>query len=296
MTKYDAILFDLDGTLTRSEPGITNCVQYALEKLGAPPLSLAERTRFIGPPLYESFRDLAGLDETQAQRAVDIYRERFSRVGWRENSVYEGIPDLLLTLRRQGAYLAVASAKPQPFVEKILEHFDLLRFFHRVEAIRLSDNHADKAEIVRRALPEDFARPAMVGDRRFDMEGARRRGVAAVGVSYGYGGREELLFSGADAVCDTVDELGAALGLEPFRQGALLSLPGASPELRGMACGFLRERGLPAELEPGSFIRVLGPRKGEGPDAILSPDTPSPGGDAWPDVQRLLKHWLDRRS
>ena len=297
MTKYDAVLFDLDGTLTRSEPGITNCVQYALDRLGFGPMPLSERLRFIGPPLYESFRDIAGMSEADAQRAVDAYRERFSAVGWMENSVYDGIPDLLIALRLAGCRLSVASAKPQPFVEKILRHFSLFRLFDRVEAIRLCDNHADKAEIVRRALPASFARAAMVGDRRFDMEGARRMGVDAVGVSYGYGGREELISSGAHAVCDTVDELAAALGAPDFRRGGRLYLPGAPEDICRRAADYLRARGLPAQTQGPCMVRILGPGAEDAPENLFPDHALPPDGDAaWRDTEIHLNRWLDRRS
>lgn len=257
MMKYDAVLFDLDGTLTRSEPGITNCVQYALEKMGCAPMPLEQRQKFIGPPLFESFRDLAGMHDEDAARAVEAYRERFSTVGWQENSVYEGIPDVLRALKRQGVYLAVASAKPLKFVRQILDLFCLTKLFDRVEAIQLTDHHADKAEIVRRALPASCKHAAMVGDRRFDMEGAKQMGVAAIGVSYGYGSREELMQAGADAVCDTVDELAEALGCESWKKGMFLTFEGTdgcgkTTQMRN-TIEFLRQRGyeVHASREPG---------------------------------------------
>ena len=107
--KYDAVIFDLDGTLTESEPGITKSVQYALEKMNRPPLGQAALRRFIGPPLMESFVEIAGMCEAEAEKAVAVYRERFSVVGWKENSVYAGIAPLLRSLKKNGAYVAVAT-------------------------------------------------------------------------------------------------------------------------------------------------------------------------------------------
>ena len=114
--RYDVCVFDLDGTLTESEPGITKSVQYALEKMNRPVPEQATLRRFIGPPLMESFRTIAGMDEAEAERAVALYRERFYSVGWQENSVYPGIAPLLRSLKKNGAYVAVATGKVRPFV------------------------------------------------------------------------------------------------------------------------------------------------------------------------------------
>ena len=208
-TGFDAVLFDLDGTLTESGEGIVRSAAHALRKLGAPTLSEDILRRFVGPPLLESFMRYGGLTEARALRAVELYRERYLDVGWKENRVYPGIPELLAELKTRGARVILASSKPELSCRRVLDYFGLLAHFDAVCAIRWDEHHADKAEIVRRALSElpGGLRACMVGDRRYDMEGARANGVFALGVSYGYGSREELEAAGADAVADTVEDL-----------------------------------------------------------------------------------------
>ena len=205
--KYDTVIFDLDGTLTESEPGITKSVQYALEQMNRPPLDAATLRRFIGPPLRESFIAVAGMAEDEADEAVRIYRERFSTVGWMENSVYEGIAPLLRALKAGGAYVAIATGKPEVFSRKIIDYFGLAPYIDRLEAITLSDHHADKVALVRRALPERYERACMVGDRAGDMEGALGNGIDGIGVLYGYGTREELEDAGARFIAASVNAL-----------------------------------------------------------------------------------------
>lgn len=205
--KYDTVIFDLDGTLTESEPGITKSVQYALEQMNRPPLDAATLRRFIGPPLRESFIAVAGMAEDEADEAVRIYRERFSTVGWTENSVYEGIAPLLRALKAGGAYVAIATGKPEVFSRKIIDYFGLAPYIDRLEAITLSDHHADKVALVRRALPERYERACMVGDRAGDMEGALGNGIDGIGALYGYGTREELEDAGARFIAASVNAL-----------------------------------------------------------------------------------------
>ena len=205
--KYDTVIFDLDGTLTESEPGITKSVQYALEQMNRPPLDAATLRRFIGPPLRESFIAVAGMAEDEADEAVRIYRERFSTVGWMENSVYEGIAPLLRALKAGGAYVAIATGKPEVFSRKIIDYFGLAPYIDRLEAITLSDHHADKVALVRRALPERYERACMVGDRAGDMEGALGNGIDGIGALYGSGTREELEDAGARFIAASVNAL-----------------------------------------------------------------------------------------
>jgi len=209
--RYDAVIFDLDGTLTESEPGITKSVQYALEKMNRPTLDQAALRRFIGPPLLEMFMSAAGMSEAEAQEAVRVYRERFSTIGWRENAVYPGIVPLLRSLKQNGAYVAVATGKPRDFSRRIIEHFALAPFIDRLEAISLDDHHADKPALVRRALPERYVRACMVGDRAGDIEGARANGIDGIGALYGYGSRRELEDAGAAFVAGDVAALSAYL-------------------------------------------------------------------------------------
>ena len=206
------ILFDLDGTLTDSGPGITRCVQYALASFGIEEPDLEKLNCYVGPPLLESFMNFAGLGCEEAQQAITKYRERYEAEGIFENEVYGGIPEVLAYLKEQGKILAVASSKPEKYVEQILEHFEIRKYFTVVTGSEMNETRTDKGEVIaetlRRLGAEDSRSDVvMVGDRSYDVIGARENGLLCVGVSYGYGGREELEAAGAAKVCDTPEEL-----------------------------------------------------------------------------------------
>ena len=228
--KYNAILFDFDGTITESGLGITRSAAYAFEQLGLPVPSQAELDTFIGPPLVTSFMQYGSMTEEEALRATEIYRVRYRSVGWKENRVYAGITPMLKALKKQGAYLAIASAKPEVFVRQIAEYFGVDKYFDKIVGITFETTHADKTDLILAALPDDRENYeiAMVGDRLYDMEAARKCSLTAIGVSYGYGSRQELESSGADIICDTVQELHSLLlpGVEKER-GLFISLEGA---------------------------------------------------------------------
>ena len=231
--RYDVVLFDLDGTLTESEPGILNCVQYAVEKMGFPVPPREQLKKFIGPPLLTSFEEYIGMTPPQAGRAVEWFRERFNPIGWKENSVYEGVAPLLRTLRRRGVRVGVATSKPEPFARRILDWFGLAPYVDVLSAAPMKEtHHASKKELIAAALAGRGGRACMVGDRRFDVEGAHDNGVDAIGVLYGYGSREELEAAGADALAESVGALSELLldgeSLEP---GFFISFEG------GDGCG-----------------------------------------------------------
>ena len=213
---YQYILFDLDGTLTDPKIGITSCVQYALHKLGIEEPDLDELEPFIGPPLTDSFREFYGFDDETVQQAVIYYRERFSTVGLFENDIYPGIAQMLERLKQAGRRLAVASSKPTVFVKQILEHFEILSYFDVVVGSELDGTRVKKEEVVEEALRQLLCDGNghdidMVGDRKFDVEGAKAHGIDSIGVAYGYAACGELEEAGADVIVDTVEELEKAL-------------------------------------------------------------------------------------
>lgn len=212
MKKY--FLFDLDGTLTDPKVGITSCVQYALHSFGIEEPDLDKLEPFIGPPLKDSFMEFYGMDEEQARGAVEKYRERFKDKGLYENEIYPGMASMLKLLSEKGFRLAVASSKPTVFVEKILEHFGIREYFKVVVGSELDGTRTGKDQVVMEALRQLFgAKPIlynevyMIGDRRFDVEGAKAMKVESVGVTYGYGGMEELREAHADYIVESVEEL-----------------------------------------------------------------------------------------
>ncbi|WP_243369808.1 HAD family hydrolase [Microvirga solisilvae] len=202
-------LFDLDGTLTDPKTGITRCIQYALDRLGRPVPDTEELTWMIGPPLLASFTKLLG-DAEEAVEALRLYRERFSEVGLFENEVYPGIPAVLETLQKADLRLFVATSKPHVYARRIIEHFGLTRFFQEIYGSELDNRNADKRDLIRHILDQERFDPAqavMIGDREHDAIGARANGIASIGVTWGYGSRQELLESGVACLVDRPSDL-----------------------------------------------------------------------------------------
>jgi phosphoglycolate phosphatase len=205
----DTIFFDLDGTLTDPKPGITRSIRYALQKLDQADIPTEdELTWCIGPPLRSSFVKMLG--EDSADRAVSLYRERFSDIGLYENRVYDGIDDVLTTLKQSGHRLFVATSKAHIYADRIIDHFGLRPHFERVFGAELDGTRSDKSHLLEYALKEtatDPARSLMIGDRSHDMVGAGNNGIKGIGVLYGYGSRDELIGAGARQVCATPGEI-----------------------------------------------------------------------------------------
>ncbi|MBR4236044.1 MAG: dTMP kinase [Clostridia bacterium] len=228
MLNFDTVIFDLDGTITESAPGITKSAAYAIEKAGYAVPDESTLTEFVGPPLYDSFRNICGMTDEEAVRAVKTYRERHHLIGWREARVYNGIFELLYTLKREGAYIALASSKPVDLCEKTLEYFAIRPFFDKISAPCEGEKDPGKRFLITQALPESYDRACMAGDRRFDMAGAKQAGIYAVGALYGYGTREELLDAGADEICESTAALRQALlGDTPLAKGRFITFEGS---------------------------------------------------------------------
>lgn len=202
-------LFDLDGTLTDPKAGITRSVQYALERLGRPIPEADTLTWMIGPPLVAGFTELLGGPE-DVPEAVRLYRERYSDVGLFENEVYEGIPALLGSLCDEGVRLFLATSKLHAYARRILDHFGLTPFFDEVYGSEPDNRNADKRDLIRHILERerfDPAKAVMIGDRMHDAIGARTNGIAAIGITWGYGSRQELLNAGVACLVDAPDAL-----------------------------------------------------------------------------------------
>lgn len=205
------LLFDLDGTLTDPFSGITRCIAHALERLGAPVPPAEELRGCIGPPLKHSLTRLLATDnDTLVEKALALYRERFGTLGLYENAVYDGIPEVLAALNEAGYTLHVATSKPAVYARRIVAHFDLQRHFRAVHGSELDGTRADKASLIAHILESESIRgttAVMIGDRAYDMLGARANGLACLGVLWGYGSKDELEASGAHAVVATPAEL-----------------------------------------------------------------------------------------
>ena len=201
------VYIDLDGTLTDPFEGISNCIAYALERLGKQRPADSQLRRFIGPPLLETFDALLGPE--MAPRALDYYRERFSETGWRENTVYPGIHDALGAMTAVGHHCFVATSKPRVFARRIVEYFDLATYFTEVYGAELDGTRTDKTELLRFAARQQSRRQAsvMVGDRYHDVVGALNNGFHAIGVTWGYGTEDELLGAGAHCLAVAPEQL-----------------------------------------------------------------------------------------
>jgi phosphoglycolate phosphatase len=204
-------LFDLDGTLTDPFIGISRSVQYAMEKLGRPVPAADDLRWCIGPPLKLAFAKLLDTaDETAMDEGVRLYRERYATVGKFENSLIDGIPEILSTLSAQGHFLSVATSKLKTFARDIVDHFALARYFDALHGAELDGRNAMKADLVRHILETERIEPEnaiMIGDREHDIQGAQANGVAAIGVLWGYGDRIELERAGARWIATRPSEL-----------------------------------------------------------------------------------------
>ncbi len=205
------VLFDLDGTLTDPGLGITNCVKYALNHFGIMPSEREELFPYIGPPLVDSFKMFHGLNEEQAQKALCLYRERFNAKGIFENALIPGITELLNDLKKRGFKLIIATSKPEEYTVRILEHFDIDQYFDFVGGNTLREERPRKSDVIRYIMdnyPDMSGENAvMVGDRKYDVQGAHEFGIPTIGVLFGYGSREELTLAGADFVVESVGKL-----------------------------------------------------------------------------------------
>lgn len=211
MDKIRYLLFDLDGTLTDPEEGITNAVLYALKKFSIYPKTREELHPYIGPPLTWSFQKFHGLTEVQARQAVVWYREYFSQKGLFENRLFPDIPQLLDTLQKKGYTLMVATSKPEEYALQILEHFGIACYFSFVGGNTLKEERPTKAAVIAH-IKDNYPDMSgdntwMIGDRKYDVEGAGAFGIPTAGVLFGYGSREELVTAGASRLANTVADL-----------------------------------------------------------------------------------------
>lgn len=227
--KFDSYLFDFDGTLADTGEGIRKSVAYSLERMGREVPGDEVLNRFIGPPLHDCFVEYAGMTNAEAERAIAVYRERYVDTGLYESRVYAGIAQLLRALHARGAWVAIASSKPQFMLERITEHYGLRDCFDAIVGVGLGRHSADKRDLLLAALPggADPARACMVGDRRFDIEAAKALGMAAVGADYGYSAPGELAGAGADAVFDGVPAMAEWLLEGRLPRGLFISLEGS---------------------------------------------------------------------
>lgn len=204
---YDAVVFDLDGTLCDAEDGITSSVRYAMQQLNLPVPETADLREVVGPPLRDSFLNLLSVPAEKIEHAVDLYHDAFNERGLQMYTVYPHIRNTLQLLSENGVHVALATSKPRLLGLKVLAYFGLESYFDRVVGEDEGNSKLGKPELIRRALPEKFQRACMVGDRKFDIEGAKQNDIEGIGAAYGCGSEEELLDAGADFVVPDPESL-----------------------------------------------------------------------------------------
>lgn len=214
---YSAILFDLDGTIIDSAPGILASLEYALERMGMRAPREEELVHWIGPPILDAFRDQAGLDEKDSQRALVHYRRHYVSHGVYVARVYPGMAELLAAVHATGVQTSLATSKPENTARLVLDHFDLSGNFTHLTGASEDEARSSKEDVILEALRRlrgssaDLSNPMMIGDRHHDVGGALTRGLPAIWVGWGYGLPSES--AGAVASAHSVDELAALLGV-----------------------------------------------------------------------------------
>ena len=208
--KKHVILFDLDGTIIDSQEGIMKCIRYAMEAIGKEEPDDAKLRRFIGPPLDYSFREFYGFDEETIDFLVEKYRERYKPIGAFECKLYPGVKETLTRLKEAGYEIGLSSSKPEVFCKKILEFHQIADLFSYVTGSDLEGERDTKAKVILESLHRFSAQKeeaVLIGDTRFDVEGAKEAGVPCIGITYGFGTREQLEQAGAEVVLDTLKEV-----------------------------------------------------------------------------------------
>lgn len=209
--KFEYIFFDLDGTLTDPSEGIVNSVIHSLKKYGIEESDRDKLCIFIGPPLIDSYMKHYGFTKDEAIKAVEYYREYFSVKGIFENVIYDGIPQLLKKLSDSGRKVILATSKPEPFANRILEHFKIDKYFSFVAGATMNETRTQKDEVIKYAIEEynitDISSAVMIGDRKYDIEGGKKSGLKTVGLLYGFGSKKEISDSNPDFTAESVEEL-----------------------------------------------------------------------------------------
>lgn len=202
--KFEHVFFDLDGTLTDSQEGILNSFRNLFSHYGLEIPDYKTLCTYIGPPLMLTMTEGFGFSEEQARESVVVFRSYYDSKGYMENRVYDGIEKLLSDLKNKGIKLTVATSKPEVTAKKIIKHFGLDKYFDNVCGSGSDESRSKKSEVIEYAIQTnkitDRSKILMVGDRKFDVQGAKETGLKCAGVLFGYGNEDELKKAGADYI------------------------------------------------------------------------------------------------
>jgi phosphoglycolate phosphatase len=217
--QYEVIAFDLDGTLSDPAKGLIQGFVYCFRKLGLPYDDEESLRKYIGPSLYDEWQEDFGFTPDEANAAIEIFREYYNIYGWWDNVMYDGIPEMLDSLKRAGKKVVLATSKPLDTAKKVLELFGLTHYFDFIGGA-ISHQKDQKWEVLNWSLsevgvdlsdPESLAKCIMVGDRKYDAEGAKICGIDSMGVLYGHGSNEEMTSSGFTVLVGSVPEIAELL-------------------------------------------------------------------------------------
>ena len=208
---FDYIFFDLDGTIVNSKEGVTTSVSYSLEKLNAPALNEETLEKFIGPPLVDSYIKYCGFDRNKALDAINKYREYYSVTGIYKFKLYDGIREMLLSLKENGKKVYIATSKPEIYAKKILEKANIIDLFDDVFGATFDSSRVKKQDVLKYAFSSlglnDFSKTVLVGDTVFDVLGAKEVGISSLAVTYGYENEQSLVTSEPDFLVNSVAEI-----------------------------------------------------------------------------------------
>lgn len=211
MKNYKYILFDLDGTIINSSLGVTNSVIYSLKKLGEKVPQREELLKFIGPPLLYSYMNYCGFSQEKANLAIEFYRENYEKNGMLENKFYDGIEDMLSCIKDTGKTIIIATSKPEFFAKQILDSFNISKYFDFIVGATLDEKRNHKDEVLNYILQNcniaNKQNCVLVGDTKFDAIGAKAVNIDCIGVSYGFGTKQELLDNSVITIADSPEDL-----------------------------------------------------------------------------------------
>ena len=216
MSRYRNIMFDLDGTLTDSGRAVISSVEYALSHFGYTDQPMEKLRTFIGPSLHDSFVREYQMDEESILKALGLYRDIYEKERMYDVDIYEGIPELLERINERGMSALVITSKPMYFTERIMERIGLARFFDHMVGPDLLDNSSDKKRLIEKAVVDYDLRKdecIMIGDTKYDIQGAVQAGVDSIGVTYGSGKEEELRDNGASFITADTKGIAQILGI-----------------------------------------------------------------------------------
>lgn len=209
--QFTQIIFDLDGTLSNPDEGIRHSIEYALRHMNIKMDVLSKFSRFIGPPLHEGFQHGLGLSEEQTEKAVYLFREYYGSQGVFENKLYPGVIDMLKTLKKNSLELHLATSKLEKYAIRVLDFHKIISYFSVISGATYKGRGADKYNLIQQVLKQrkdvSSDKFLMIGDKHFDVSGAKLAGIKSAGVLYGYGSEKELNDAGADYIISTVEEL-----------------------------------------------------------------------------------------